>query len=363
MQPQDPLEVLFCDLCNTSVPAGDVGTGKAVRHAGKTIGGCCLPSLRGAAVSAPARDAAVPSIAGPVAHHEARLLPFAIAILAAVAAATLFLEYRISQTETRVQVGGTELAEQAKAQAEVVQSISVALDGVARRADLDDMAKRLLAIEQQGQRTADQVQSVAKDHARALESVHAAVQVLQESDRQQAGLPAMLTEQQQSLARLAVALAELRAQPRSTPIDSAPQVEAAAPMTPTPGIAPELAHHIQKLKDADAATRFEAVDELLRSKDAAVLEHLLPMAKDADTFVRRLTVEGLKDFKKPAVVDVLIVALADPEEIVADTAWRSLKELTGQKLPFEAAAGRDARARAQQKWKEWWDKNRDAFGT
>jgi HEAT repeat protein len=159
-----------------------------------------------------------------------------------------------------------------------------------------------------------------------------------------------------------VSLAELRALPRP-----AEPVAAAEPAGSTPGTAPAgvpaaLQHQIARLQDEDPATRFEAVDELLRSRDMTMLEHLLPMAKDGDTFVRRLTVEGLRDFRAPEVVDALLVALADPEEIVRDTAWRSLKELTGQKLPFEATAARDVRARAQQKWQEWWDKNRGTFG-
>ena len=48
MQPQDPLDVSFCDFCNTSVPVQDLEQGAALRHNGKTIGACCLPALRSA---------------------------------------------------------------------------------------------------------------------------------------------------------------------------------------------------------------------------------------------------------------------------------------------------------------------------
>ena len=95
----------------------------------------------------------------------------------------------------------------------------------------------------------------------------------------------------------------------------------------------------------------------------AVVEHLLPMAKDNDVLVRRLVVDGLKDFKQATVVDVLLVALADPADIVADTAWRSLKDMTGQKMPFDAKGSREERSRAQKVWRDWWDKNRNAFGS
>src|SRR5262245_13944 len=368
MEPQDPLEVLFCDLCNTSVPLADLERGVAIKHQGKTIGACCLPALR-APAAASAGTGTVGAVAagdagaaGPKNAAEHRLLPLGIALLAAIAAATLFLEYRISQAETRWLRGSEELANSLKSQADVVQSVAVAIDGVVRRPDLDRIQERLGALDIAQQRGADQLQNLARDHTRSSESTQTALQALQEAERKRPDVAAMLSDLRTQVQQQAATLAELAAQPRSHPAD-AMQPRQPEPAPSPPGLSAELAHHVAKLKDDDAATRFEAVDELLRSHEPLVLEHLLPMTKDVDTFVRRLTVEGLKDFHKPAVVDALIVALADPEEIVRDTAWRSLKDLTGQKLPFEAAASREARARAQQKWQEWWDKNRDSFGT
>ena len=110
--------------------------------------------------------------------------------------------------------------------------------------------------------------------------------------------------------------------------------------------------------------RFEAVDALIGSKNPAVLKHLLPMARDADLYVRRLTVEGLRDFKQAEAVEQLIAALADSETTVAETAYGSLKKLTGQKIPFDAASpSKDTRLRGQQRWQEWWDKNKATFGS
>src|SRR5262245_48381386 len=370
MEPQDPLEVLFCDLCNTSVPLADLERGAAMKHQGKTIGACCLPALRvpagaagtGTAATAAPGDAGSAGASGSKNAAEHRLLPLGIVVLAAIAAATLFLEYRIDQAETRWQRGSEDLANSLKSQADVVQSVAVAMDGVVRRPDLDRIQERLGALDIAQQRGADQLQNLARDQARSSESTQTALQTLQEAERKRPDVAAMLTELRAQLQQQAVVLAELAAQPRPHAADAMQQRQPEQNPAP-PGLSPELAHHVAKLKDDDAATRFEAVDALLRSHEPMVLEHLLPMTKDVDTFVRRLTVEGLKDFHKPAVVDALIVALADPEEIVRDTAWRSLKDLPGQKLPFEAAAGREARARAQQKWQEWWDKNRDSFGT
>ena len=88
------------------------------------------------------------------------------------------------------------------------------------------------------------------------------------------------------------------------------------------------------------------------------------MTRDPDGFVRRLTVEGLRDFRHADAVNALLDALGDSDEIVADTAWASLKKLTGQKIPFDAKSpSKDTRARGQQRWREWWEKNRDTFGS
>ena len=76
-----------------------------------------------------------------------------------------------------------------------------------------------------------------------------------------------------------------------------------------------------------------------------------------------MTVEGLREFQKPEAVDALIDALRDEDENVCDTAWRSLRDLTGQKFKFEASASKEARGRSAQAWQDWWVKARATFGT
>lgn len=370
----DAIDVPFCDLCNTSVPLQDLEQGRARRHLGKTIGACCLPALAATAAPAPgtvssqgtdgtrlqAPEPVGGGVAAPAAaavHHDARLLPVGITVLAALAATAIFLDYRFAEVDSRNEQALAQIADDQKALGDVVQGISLAMDSVVRRKDLDAASERIELLNGAQTRIGDQLRALTDQTAMALSGLQQKIEDLQRS-RPDHG-PALL-ELRQALQQQAVTLAELKAMPRSQP---QPLLEAPPPAPVTPGLPPLLAHQVQRLKDPDPATRFEAVDELLRSKDVAVLEHLLPMAKDEDTFVRRLTVEGLKDFRQPVVVDALLVALADPVETVRDTAWRSLKDLTGQKLPFDAAASRDQRARMQQRWQEWWDRNRAAFGS
>jgi hypothetical protein len=356
MQPQDSVDVTFCDLCNTSVPLQDLERGAAVRHQGKTVGACCLGALR----AAPAAGAAPAVPAGPRPDRgDSRLLPLGIAVLAAIAAATIFVDSRIQNLEERSMRKLAEFDDAMKGQHDVVTKVSADLDGVARRSDFDNLGERFAAIDAAGGKLADQMRTQSEELARANAKV---LERVAEADQHRPDYAPTLDELKRQLQQQGVVLAELRAQPHAPPAAAQPDKPADAP-PPDNGLPAALAHEVQKLKDEDPAARFIAVDALLRSKNAAVVEHLLPMAKDNDVLVRRLVVDGLKDFKQAAVVDVLLVALADPADIVADTAWRSLKDMTGQKMPFDAKGSREERNRAQKAWREWWDKNRNGFGS
>lgn len=345
---EQPFEVLFCDLCNTSVPLQDVERGAAVRVGDKTVGACCVQRIR--PVEAPR---AAPS-------GETRLLPVALMLLAAVAAATIFLDHRLVEETQALRTERAPLTQAVEAQGNRLITLTESMDASATRDQVAMVVDRL----ETGENTLREFQAAA---ALGSDRLQAAVEALHRRvDQVVAAIPdhrPALEQLRTELRQQAVTLAELKAMPRQ-PVPVAPPPAEPVPATSSPaGMAPALAHHVQRLADPDPATRFEAVDELLRSREPSVREHLLPLAKDPDTFVRRLVVEGLREFRHASAVEALLTALGDPEEIVRDTAWRSLKELTGQKLPFEATASRDARGRAQARWQEWWDKNKASFGS
>lgn len=357
---QDQVEVAFCDFCGTSVPEVDFAAGSAVRLQGKTVGSCCLNQLR---ASAPVPVASAPPRPS---THDPRLVPVAIALLAALAAATIFLDYQLAGLERRRAQAQDKLEQGMRTDHEAIQRIDVAMDGTARRADLDGFADKLNASLAMGQQDAAQARE-------QLEAMGRDVAVVQRDVRGMAAgavdYRPLFDDLRQQLQRQAAAIAEIRSVPAPVPV--AP-VEAATPPPSEEGgagggnadaLPPALAEHARKLQSTDPAVRFEAVDELLRAKNAAALPHLLPLAKDTDSFVRRLTIEGLKGWKRPEVVEALLTALGDGDDLVRDTAWRSLREVTGQKLPFESTAAKDVRARAQQRWQEWWDKNKATFGS
>jgi HEAT repeat protein len=114
---------------------------------------------------------------------------------------------------------------------------------------------------------------------------------------------------------------------------------------------------------AGCAAPVEAVRALLGGVDADILARRLHAPDHRfDQHVRRLVVDGLREWKRPEVVEAVLAALADADENVRDQAWASLKALTGQKIPFEAAGPKDARSRAAQRWLDWWEKNKATFG-
>lgn len=363
--PQDPFEVLFCDLCSTSVPLADLERGAAVRHHGKTIGACCIGALRGTATPTPVAESVVavasssPAARAPD-HADGRLLPIGIALLAAIAAATMYLDHRVGSAEDANRIALERMAEDDKLQNDALQKLTGDLDGVARKGDLDRVGERQVAADGELQQVRELLRTTADQHGKALATVQ---QALTEMRSGRVDYQPRLDQISQQLQQQAVALAELRAMPRLQPVESVPDAAPKPAEAAAPGVPAELAHQIKRLQDPDPATRFEAVYELLQTKNVGLLPHLLPMAQDVDTFVRRLTVDGLRDFKQATVVDALVTALGDPEEIVRDAAWRSLKDLTGQKFPFEATAGKEVRQRAQARWQEWWEKNRASFAS
>ncbi|MBL9076465.1 MAG: HEAT repeat domain-containing protein [Planctomycetes bacterium] len=359
---QDDFEVTFCDLCGASVPAADLASGAATRTNDKTVGACCLAGLRAAT---PPSSGAVGSTRASAA--DSRLMLVAVVLLAAVAVATIFLDHRLATAETALAGRHAELMQVQRSDSEVLQTVGVDMDSVVRRADVDELGRGVKAIEEAlrgGEERARQDLDQLRQEVGALRQELRTVQAAAIDYRP------LFDDLRVALQRQAASLADLRATPAGAPREAAvpPEVAETPPAAPQAtedlGVPPALVEHVRRLKSDDPAVRFEAVDELARSKEPTVLRHLLPLVHDPDSFVRRVTMDGLAGFRAPDAVDALLIGLGDADENVRDTAWRSLREVTGQKFPFDAAnPSKEVRARAQLKWQEWWDKNKATFGT
>lgn len=356
--PQQPslpdVEVIFCDLCNASVPEQDLQAGKAARHGGHVVGACCLQALRGAS------PVAVPGRA------ERRSWPLALLGLAALLAATLHLDHRIEADRAAREQAQERLAEELRQRSEVLMAMDATLDGVA-----ESLPKDISQLQGQLGLLHSAVLEEALRSIRSLQASQATFGALRTdveafAGRQVDPRPA-LERLEAAVQSIQAQLAELSARPASGPAVPQPAIVPAVRQDPSgappsAGLPSELAHQVARLADADPAVRFDAVDALVRSKDPQAGTAVLPLARDGDLFVRRLAVEGLRYFRSVPVLDALVRALADPEELVRETAWRSLQELTGQKLPFDAAGSRENRTRAQKAWADWAEANKANFG-
>ena len=342
---EDNLEVHFCEICSASIPLKDLEIRAARQVKGKVIGACCLAEL------APTAEK--------VGGAPASLTALGVVFLASLAAATIWLEYRLTRTSGDLEGSLGVISSSVGAQNE-------------RWGGLQGQLEKFADKEAQAS-----ISSRVGDVVAAQESIQAKLAELgdgQAQTRTQLGelgqeLGSVKKIDSQTSVRLEIVARELRqlsrdvaalaAMPRSTP--KAALGEDLRDPTPIPPVVaakadlpPNLANQVGLLKSDDAGNRFEAVDQLIQSNDRRVLVHLLPMLKDPDLFVRRLTAEGLGNFKDAKTVDALIVGLADPEGIVRHAAWSALKKVTGQKIAFDAEASGRSRNSAQKKWKAWW---------
>ena len=371
MQEQE-FEVSFCDLCGTSVPAADLDAKTAVVHQGKTIGSCCLSTLRGTGeVVPPAKSiavgghnatAATAATAAMAANGDSgRILTVAIVLLVAFAGGVIFLDSRVSRLAAELAKVAEETSGRQKADSDALQELIIRSDGFA-------LQKDVAAIGANSAELAGVVSALSADSLQrqaVLSQEFGGLRTLVgETMAKLVDYRPLFEDLRQRHTRALLAIEGMRSEVTAVPASVVSQPAEGPPIQePVIDLPNELADQVRKLAAADPAVRFEAVDVLVESKDLKVLPYLLPLAKDPDAFVRRLTVEGLREFRKPEAVDALVDALRDEDENVCDTAWTSLRDLTGQKFKFESSASKEARARAAQVWQDWWTKSRATFGS
>lgn len=356
----DELEVYFCDLCNTSVPVGALRDGTARRHGDKVVGPCCLAALTGAAAARPAAGA--PRDAG--GSRSGVAVGAVVVVLAAVAGAAMFVDWRLSEEARQLDGSVRSLAGSLTRSEDQIVQLTQRIADTAARGDLASVSAAIADLRGVVE-TGDETLRVRVEsgESRVVE-LRDALRAAHESSLQQAARLAMLHDEVRSLGR---DIAELRAAPRvAVPARPDPMADPTPPAATEPDPATTLPatlmHYVARLSDRDDGTRFEAVDELLESKDPRVFVHLVPLATDPDPFVRRLVLEGIANHRSVDTVEALLTALADPEGIVRHTAFESLKKVTGQSLPFDPDGSADQRAAMQRRWRQWWDKNRDSIG-
>ncbi|MEQ1632516.1 MAG: HEAT repeat domain-containing protein, partial [Planctomycetota bacterium] len=118
-----------------------------------------------------------------------------------------------------------------------------------------------------------------------------------------------------------------------------------------------------RLFSTDAATRFEAVDDLLRRKEPAAITTLIKCATDQDSFLRRLVIEGLRDYPGDETTTALLLALTDEDAEVAEAAWVSLRvvtEVAASGIEFHAEGTEEERMKTTTQLIQWIRSRRSA---
>lgn len=352
---EDNLEIYFCEICSESIPANELAAKNALVVKGKVVGSCCLPQFQ------PTR-AKVVSGTSPLG-----LTAMTGIVLAGVAAATLFLETRLTEDVGSVREDLRQVRGSVTSQGDMWARLETRLDKTLQQDALSPVETRVGDL-------ATSITEVEKQLSLRFEGLGQRFgQFENQYQRLEAGQGSVrsdIKDVQIEVVRLGRELAAAAAAPRGLPVASGgvpgPKVhskpaDAASDEEPDLALPAPLAAQVTRLKDEDAGNRFEAVDHLVQSKNPATLPYLVPMLKDGDPFVRRLTAEGLSRFKQASSVDALLVTLADPESIVRHTAHASLKKLTSQDIAFDPDGSASARSSAQRRWKDWWVKNRGKF--
>lgn len=379
------MEILFCDLCNESVPEVDLSNGRAVRLKGRVVCASCEASMGGLAGEASLSPSAPPSNAPPLlralgapltaseplaplapsapppqAPSRRGLLVGIVALVFSVSAAV----YLSDELETLRQTGHDERI----ALDGGVTGVRIDMARVLGRVDSlgSELATRMeTRIEEAGEELSAELKAVAGELAGAGERVADLQTRLARVDRQRSDADAEL---ERRLGELAFQLRSSREDVRSL-AERMGSVErsgvgaaavAAGPDTPAAVTAPWHSE-LEGLASDNAGTRWNAVQALGETADPAVVPHLMDLLGDEDVFVRMAVARVLGDLKVPASVDRLIDALEDVEAVVRESAMVSLRDITGRTFKFDAVGSPSDRAKKVKAWRQWWSKARDGF--
>ncbi len=365
------MEIIFCSLCNESIPQGDLVEKRAVQRGGRSICARCdaamshgaQSALEDTAFSAEIEGAAgidtqivetlrVPAPSTSSANGLSIGITAALAALALVVAGGVgaFLWERTGRQEegfARVErAQETAQAETLRVEARLSASIAEVAAGLVRSGEtLQDLAERIDALSSREQAAGDAWRNdIAGLDARTteLEGVRAAIGA-------QEGALTRLLERVEGIQDGVGALAE-----RVAAVERAREEPAPEAVKPAEPAAPAWRGFVEDLKNPNSGVRWQAVQSLGAARDPAVVEILVPMLRDSDIFVRMATARVLGDLGSTAAVSALIDTLEDPEASVREAADVALRAITGQDLEFDAGAKDAERSKRVKAWRDWW---------
>lgn len=371
------MDIQFCDLCNESVPLGDMERGRAFQQAGRLICANCDSAMGGGGAPINSGDAGLssePMAGGPApvvvtrgGGGAAGVFVGLLALAVAGGGLALFLD-RLESTEVGLGRLGNALTEEARARTLAVREQDERL--VASVVEMGDLAQaRSEELMHLLQNQLAALQGSDKEQLTAFAAVQAELQGLRSTasskqDRIEqllAGIGermnALETDQRFYADRVVEFEEGLRALAAREPVASAsmPNLSAGqAGPAPWEGLLGDLGH-------ASSSIRMEAVYDLSETRDPRVVEHLVPMLADEDLFVRMATARALMDLDGREGVPGLIETLEDSSGAVREAAMVALRKIAGRDFGFEPLASDADRAKRVKAWRIWWNKEGEAF--
>jgi hypothetical protein len=369
------MEIIFCSVCNESIPAGDLVEKRAVQHGGRAICARCeaamsagTPPGQTAGSMAAMEDTALSAeMAGVdtqvvvpvrVPRPDAARSGSAVGVASALAGLALLVAGGMGaflyERSNRI---GADLARAEEAQAamraettRMQQTLATSISDVERSLAL--AAEVLTSLKAE-------VGGLATRQASASEALGSDLAGIAARMDEIEGVRTALGGQGAELAELQTRFDAVRKELEGLSGRVAAGEQAAEPPAPAAQPEPEAAApawraFVADLDNANSGVRWQAVQSLGAARDPAVVELLLPMLGDSDIFVRMATARVLGDLGSTAAVAALIDALEDPEASVREAADVALRAITGQDFEFDAGAKEAERQKRAKAWRDWW---------
>ena len=374
------IELVFCDLCNESVPAADLASGRARRLGERVICVACEVAMGGEATAhghpgtggpdgpgdadrtaSAGTPVATPAPPGAEATPGQRSSWVAVLALLLAGGGTGLMALRIGESEE-----GTErrLAALAAQQRERARELDGQLDDLRKEGTHRDAARDALAAALEEQRA--QLEALLGERLEELRGTLAAQKTT--TDALFAELADVGPAQQARLEELAERLdlqvreGRLRAEQleqletslRQLALAPTPVQGGGAPAAESPAPGAGWQRYVADLIDPNPGLRLDAVYAMGDSEDPAVVPHLQGMLTDGDLFVRMATCRVLMDLGARSAIPPLIDALGDDQSAVREAAMVALRELAGRNFRFDPVAPQAERAKRQAEWRAWW---------
>ena len=390
------MELYFCDLCNESVPQGDLELGRAWRRGNRVVCNACEQSMSeggrgpipqraslggtasaGTAMAVAEREQAAPALApGPTASVGAQHSTHSsgasgawmlggVALIFTGVAAYWTLQRTAAVDEELAAADRSVRSEQSALAAELAalrNSVEARMSTAEQRgaqersaqfaglsATLSKLRDDCTRLERVIGGLAEKDASLAEDQRQALEAMGGRIEALGATFGDLEGGVAFHSDRLIELEERVHALAQGGAW-RSEGVGAAPDE----------GV-PTWQPFLADLASAQAAARLDALYALEKSKDMAVVPYVVPMLQDVDIFVRMAAARVLEDLRAKNSVPALIDALEDTEPVVTESAMFALQKITGQDFGFEPNAPVVERAKKIKAWRDWWKKEGEAF--